>query len=91
MAGDSTKLRAQNSKKNNFNAEKIERHVAYSDDILNEYSAVLAEADNDLSDEKRKKSTIVTNKNVSKAIGAHVIVRLLVFQFYKLVDSNLSL
>ena len=30
VAGDSTRLRAQNSKKNNFNARKIERHLAVS-------------------------------------------------------------
>src|SRR5690606_28284522 len=54
LAGDSTKLRAQNSKKKNFNAKKIERHVAYIDDKLDEYSAVLAKADNDLSDQKKK-------------------------------------
>ena len=29
LAGDSTKLRAQNSKKNNFNPKKIERHGVY--------------------------------------------------------------
>ncbi|MDT8402764.1 MAG: IS1182 family transposase, partial [Bacteroidales bacterium] len=28
IAGDSTKMRAQNSKKNNFNQKKIERHIA---------------------------------------------------------------
>ena len=28
LAGDSTKLRAQNSKKNNFNQKKIDRHLA---------------------------------------------------------------
>ena len=47
IAGDSTKLRAQNSKKNNFNSKKIERHIAYIDNKLEEYSAVLAEQDND--------------------------------------------
>src|SRR5207247_818484 len=31
VAGDSTKLRAQNSKKNNFNEGKIERHLEYID------------------------------------------------------------
>src|SRR5258705_2332393 len=31
VAGDSTKLRAKNSKKNNFNEGKIERHIAYLD------------------------------------------------------------
>ena len=36
IAGDSTKLRAQNSKKNNFNQGKIDRHVKYIDKKLEE-------------------------------------------------------
>jgi transposase len=48
LAGDSTKLRAQNSKKNNFNPKKIERHLEYIDNKLNEYNAALALADDDL-------------------------------------------
>jgi len=47
VAGDSTKLRAQNSKKNNFNEAKIERHLAYIDARLDEYNKALAEADED--------------------------------------------
>ena len=47
VAGDSTKLRAQNSKKNNFNEGKIERHLAYIDAKLDEYNNALAEADDD--------------------------------------------
>jgi transposase len=47
VAGDSTKLRAQNSKKNNFNESKIERHLTYIDAKLNEYNKALAEADDD--------------------------------------------
>ena len=47
VAGDSTKLRAQNSKKNNFNEGKIERHLAYIDAKLDEYNKALAEADED--------------------------------------------
>jgi transposase len=47
IAGDSTKLRAQNSKKNNFNEAKIERHIAYIDAKLEEYNKALAIADND--------------------------------------------
>ena len=43
VAGDSTKLRAQNSKKNNFNEAKIERHLAYIDAKLDEYNKALAE------------------------------------------------
>ncbi len=47
VAGDSTKLRAQNSKKNNFNEAKIERHIAYIDARLEEYSNILASEDKD--------------------------------------------
>src|SRR5450432_4416374 len=47
IAGDSTKLRAQNSKKNNFNEAKIERHIAYIDAKLDEYNKALSEADED--------------------------------------------
>src|SRR6266705_4760817 len=47
VAGDSTKLRAQNSKKNNFNEGKIERHLAYIDAKLGEYNKALADADDD--------------------------------------------
>jgi len=47
IAGDSTKLRAQNSKKNNYNPKKIERHLAYIDTKLNEYNEALQSADDD--------------------------------------------
>jgi transposase len=47
VAGDSTKMRAQNSKKNNYNQAKIERHVAYIDNKLEEYTRALAENDGD--------------------------------------------
>ena len=47
IAGDSTKLRAQNSKKNNYNQAKIDRHIAYIDNKLEEYTKALAESDGD--------------------------------------------
>lgn len=47
LAGDGTKLRAQNSKKNNYNQKKIDRHIKYIDEKLNEYTAELALADGD--------------------------------------------
>ena len=47
IAGDSTKLRAQNSKKNNYNQSKIDRHLAYIDNKLEEYTSALAENDGD--------------------------------------------
>lgn len=47
IAGDSTKFRAQNSKKNNFNQKKIDRHIAYIDTKLKEHDKELAGADDD--------------------------------------------
>ena len=47
IAGDSTKLRAQNSKKNNYNQAKIDRHLAYIDNKIEEYTRALAEHDGD--------------------------------------------
>ncbi|WP_282083900.1 IS1182 family transposase [Aquimarina aggregata] len=45
LAGDSTKFRAQNSKKNNFNANKIARHIAYIDGKLDAYHQELSVCD----------------------------------------------
>ncbi|WP_319502488.1 IS1182 family transposase [uncultured Draconibacterium sp.] len=47
IAGDSTKLRAQNSKKNNYNQKKIDRHLEYIENKLAEYNKALAESDGD--------------------------------------------
>jgi len=48
LAGDSTKFRAQNSKKNNYNKNKIERHLTYIDQKLDEYNEALSVADGDV-------------------------------------------
>jgi len=45
IATDGTKLRAQNSKKNNFNQKKINDHLAYIEKKLNEYLDALDIAD----------------------------------------------
>lgn len=47
LAGDGTKLRAQNSKKNNYNQKKIDRHLAYIEQKLELYNQELALADGD--------------------------------------------
>jgi len=47
IAGDSTKLRAQNSKKNNYNKKKVARHIEYIDRKLERHQEELAEADGD--------------------------------------------
>lgn len=46
IAGDSTKFRAQNSKKNNYNQKKIRRHLDYIDTKLEQYNIALRENDN---------------------------------------------
>lgn len=53
IAGDGTKLRAQNSKKNNFNQLKIDRHLAYIENKLEEYDKALAESDGDAEELKK--------------------------------------
>jgi transposase len=60
VAGDSTKLRAQNSKKNNFNPKKIERHLAYINTKLDQYNQDLAAADGDAQKEIETKQNIAT-------------------------------
>lgn len=47
IAGDSTKFRAQNSKKNNYNQRKIDRHLSYIENKLEEYNRALSEQDGD--------------------------------------------
>ena len=60
VAGDSTKLRAQNSKKNNFNPSKLEKHIAYIDSKLDEYTEALSDADGD------NKTQAEIEKNIAK-------------------------
>ena len=58
IAGDGTKLRAQNSKKNNYNQKKIDRHIAYIENKLAEYCKALENADGD----KKK----IINRKIAK-------------------------
>jgi len=74
IAGDSTKLRAQNSKKNNYNQEKIENHLAYIDNKLQEYNAALAEQDGD------------NKKQIHQAIERHEQRK----QYYKEIEKQIK-
>ena len=60
IAGDSTKFRAQNGKKNNFNQKKIDRHLAYIENKLQEYHEALANSDGD--DQEKIKGEIEKQK-----------------------------
>ncbi len=55
IAGDGTKLRAQNSKKNNYNQKKIDRHITYIDEKLQDYIEALSKADGDKAEKIKKK------------------------------------
>ena len=63
LAGDGAKIRAQNSKKNNYNQKKIERHVSYIENKSTAYCLALENAD-----DKRKKviETKIAKQNKHK-------------------------
>jgi transposase len=69
LAGDGTKLRAQNSKKNNFTHSKIERHIAYIDAKLDEYDRILTENEKDGSTEKKE---TIDRKDIDSKINKHI-------------------
>lgn len=52
IAIDSFKIRAQNSLKNNFNQKKIDRHIDYIDNKINEYQQQLDTEDQTADDKK---------------------------------------
>ena len=55
IAGDSTKMRAQNSKKNNYNKKKIDRHIQHIEGKLEHNTELLAQADGDAKKKSSKK------------------------------------
>jgi len=66
IAGDSTKLRAHNSKKNNYNHKKVQRHLDYIDRKLQEHETALAEADNDTDRENHQQQIDKHKKHRNK-------------------------
>lgn len=62
LAGDGTKIAAQNSKKNNYSQKKLDRHLKYIEGKLQGYNEALAEADG----EKKKR---LTSKSLCKKNG----------------------
>lgn len=66
LAGDGTKLRAQNSKKNNYNQKKIDRHLAYIENKLAEYCKALEVADNDTCAERSRSKKEILKTKIAK-------------------------
>lgn len=78
VAGDSTKLRAQNSKKNNFNPAKIERHIAYIDARLEEYTLAVSKEDGDTDNKKA----------ITKKISKHRLQKQKYIAYQNTIDST---
>ncbi|MCW2120515.1 hypothetical protein M2326_002833 [Flavobacterium sp. 7A] len=78
VAGDSTKLRAQNSKKNNFNSNKIERHIAYIDAKLEGYNAILAQEDGDATQKE----------SIAKKVKKHTTRKEKYIEYQKIIDTT---
>lgn len=73
IAGDSTKFRAQNSKKNNYNESKVEKHLAYIENKLQEYNTALAQEDGDNKEKIQEAiSKHQERKQHYKAIGQQI-------------------
>lgn len=64
LAVDGTKVRAQNSKKNNYNQKKIDRHIEYIDNKVNEYMSQLDEQDRSENDSQG----LISKKEIDKAV-----------------------
>ena len=72
LAGDGTKMRAQNSKKNNYNQKKIDRHIAYIQNKLEDYNNALAEADKDITDTQEQDNNKDDNASTKREIQAKI-------------------
>ena len=64
LAVDGTKVRAQNSKKNNYNQKKIDRHIAYIDNKVNEYMSLLDQQDRQENDSEG----LISKKDIQTAV-----------------------
>ena len=74
VACDGTKIRAHNSKKKNYSQKKIDRHIAYIDEKINEYLQTLDHNDQQLateiiSDVQQKIEQLNTRKINYEALG----------------------
>ena len=62
IAIDSFKIRAVNSLKNNYNEKKIERHIAYIDNKISAYEALLDECDREEDRQELEEKIAYQNK-----------------------------
>lgn len=77
IAIDSFKIRAQNSLKNNFNQKKIDRHLEYIDNKIEEYHQQLNENDNLEINQIEEIENKINKQNQNK-------------QYYKAIEKELN-
>lgn len=66
IAIDSFKIRAQNSLKNNFNQKRIDRHINYIDEKIEQYQTQLEREDEkDIKDEVKQKIEYQASKKAN--------------------------
>ena len=89
LAGDGTRVRAQNSKKNNFNLSKIERHITYIDRKLEEYNNLLSTVEHPFGVLKREWGFdhIMTMKRASADVGL-IFSAYNLRRIFNLIDKN---
>ena len=66
VAVDGTKIRASNSKRNNFSAKKLDRHIKYIDEKVEEYMQCLDATDKEEQPVDRKISTEEIKKRIEE-------------------------
>jgi transposase len=71
LAGDGTKMRAQNSKKNNYIQKKIDRHITYIQNKLEEYNNALADADKDTDAPQQQETNEKSKEEIQVKIDKH--------------------
>tara|TARA_R110002049_G_scaffold133950_3_gene293360 strand:- start:696 stop:1304 length:609 start_codon:yes stop_codon:yes gene_type:complete len=71
IAIDSFKIRAQNALKNNFNQKKIDRHIDYIDNKIDEYQKALelADSENDKNEINEKIAYQNTKKDIKNQLS----------------------
>ena len=71
IAVDGTKIRGNNSKKNNYNVKKIERHLAYIEEKTKQYLAQLDQADQE--EDKAQSLSVSDVKDKLEKLKSHQI------------------
>ncbi len=91
IALDGTKVRGQNSLKNNFNAKKIERHLDYIEGKIGSYLDQLAELDSDEPSRRARKQIVELEQKIKDLEKRRTSHEELAEQVVQSIDGQVSL